>query len=207
MKISNKVNPYVALAKKAIETYVEKREIIEISYDLPKDSLIRKGGAFVTIMKNGNLRGCIGTYLPTQKNIADEIIQNAVAAATEDYRFGPVQKEELSELSYTVYILSKPELVKDIKELNPKRYGIIVKTSPITHPDSSAGSPRGGTDVVFNGHTVAKSALLLPDLEGIDTAEKQISITCQKGGINPNIEKLVIYKFTAKRFTEENEND
>ena len=185
MKISNKVNPYVALAKKAIEAYVEKREIIEISDDSPKEFLIKKGGVFVTIMKNGDLRGCIGTYLPTQKNIAEEIIQNALAAATEDYRFGPVQKEELSELSYVVYLLSKPELVKDIKELNPKRYGIIVKT---------AKPP-------------LKSGLLLPHLEGVDTVEKQISIACQKAEIDSSKEKIVIYKFTAKKFTEENEND
>ena len=149
-----------------------------------------KAGTFVTIEKNGNLRGCIGTYLPTRKHIAEEIIYNSIAAATEDYRFGPVENEELPYLSYTVYILNEPELVKDIKELDPKKYGIIVKTVPI----SSSG------DVVFDGHFVAKTGLLLPDLEGIDTIEKQISIACQKGGIDPVREKILIYKFTVEKY-------
>lgn len=185
------MNPYVELAKKTVESYVEKREIIEIPSDLPKEMIEKKSGTFVTIKKDEDLKGCIGTYLPTKENVAGEIIHNAVAAATEDYRFGPIQKEELPFLSYTVYLLEKPELVKDIKELNPKKYGIIVKTTPILSPNR--------TDVVFNGHAVAKSALLLPDLAGIDTAEKQISIACQKGGIDPTREKIIIYRFTVEK--------
>jgi len=182
----------VSLAKQSIETFIKDKEIISPPKDLPKEFLERKAGIFVTIEKNGNLRGCIGTYLPIRKNIAEEIIHNAIAAAIEDYRFGSVQEEELSSLSYTVYILSEPELVKNLKELNPKKYGIIVKTMPITHPD--------GTDVVFNGHLPYKSGLLLPDLEGVDTIEKQISIACQKGGIDPSREKILIYKFTVKKY-------
>ena len=188
--------PCLQLAKKAVENYIKKREVIELPEGLPKDLTNKKAGVFVTIEKNGKLRGCIGTYLPTKENIAKEIIYNAIAAATEDWRFGPIQREELNLLSYTVYILEKPELVKDLKELNPKKYGIIVKTTPITYPN--------GTDVVFNGHFVPKSALLLPDLEGIDTVEKQISIACQKGGIDPLREKIIIYKFGAKKISEKN---
>lgn len=81
--------------------------------------------------------------------------------------------------------------VKDIKELDPKKFGIIVKTAPILSPD---------TDVVFNGHMPSKSGLLLPDLEGINTVEQQISIACQKGGINPAREKILIYKFTVEKY-------
>ncbi|XOB41753.1 MAG: AmmeMemoRadiSam system protein A [Candidatus Nealsonbacteria bacterium] len=190
--INKIMNPYVGLAKRVVESYVEKGEIIEVPNDLVKEIQDRKAGTFVTIEKNGQLRGCIGTYLPTKENIAKEIVFNAIAAATEDYRFGPIQKTELPYLSYTVYILSEPELVQDIKELNPKKYGIIVKTTPILSPNR--------TDVVFNGHAVAKSALLLPDLEGIDTIEKQISIACQKGGIDPKKEKIIIYKFTVEKY-------
>lgn len=185
------MNPYAELAKKAVESYVENGKIIAPDKELPKEMLEKKSGTFVTIEKNGGLRGCIGTYLPTKENVAQEIIHNAIASATEDYRFGPIQKEELPHLSYTVYLLEKPELVKDIKELNPKKYGIIVKTTPITYPD--------GSDVVFNGHFVPKSALLLPDLEGIDTIEKQISIACQKGRIDPSKEKIIIYKFKVEK--------
>lgn len=180
----------ILLAKKVVETFIRERKIISPPKDLPNEFLIKKAGTFVTIEKNGNLRGCIGTYLPIRKDIAEEIISNAIAAATEDYRFGPIKKEELPCLSYTVYILGEPELIKDIKELDPKKYGIIVNTVPI--------SPSG--DVVFNGHFVAKRGLLLPDLEGIDTIEKQISIACQKGGINPQAEKFLIYKFTVEKY-------
>ena len=138
MKISNGVNPYVELTKQAVETYIKEGKIISPPLGLPSEILNIKSGTFVTVKKNNELRGCIGTYLPTRENIAQEIIHNAVAAATEDYRFGPIQKEELPSLSYTVYILDLPELVKDIKELDPKIYGIIVKTSPISYP-----RPRG----------------------------------------------------------------
>jgi AmmeMemoRadiSam system protein A len=184
------MHPLVSLAKQSIETFIKERKIISPPKDLPKEFLEKRAGTFVTIEKNGNLRGCIGTYLPTRESIAGEVIQNAIAAATEDYRFGPVEKEELPYLSYTVYILNEPELVKDIKELDPKKYGIIVKTVPI--------SPSG--DVVFNGHFVPKTGLLLPDLEGVDTIEKQILIACQKAGIDPEREKFLIYKFTIEKY-------
>jgi AmmeMemoRadiSam system protein A len=184
------MHPLVSLAKSAVENYILEKEIISPPEDLPKEFLEKKAGTFVTIEKSGELRGCIGTYLPTRENIAKEVIHNAIAAATEDWRFGPVQKEELPYLSYTVYILSEPELVKDISELDPKKYGIIVKSVPI--------SPSG--DVIFNGHFVPKTGVLLPDLEGVDTVEKQIFIACQKAGIDPQRERFLIYRFTVEKF-------
>ena len=184
------MHPLVSLAKSAVENYILEKKIISPPEDLPKEFLKRRAGTFVTIEKNGELRGCIGTYLPTRENIVQEIIFNAIAAATEDWRFGPVEKEELPYLSYTVYILSEPELVKDISELDPKKYGVIVKSVPI--------SPSG--DVIFDGHFVPKTGVLLPDLEGVDTVEKQIFIACQKAGIDPQRERFLIYRFTAEKF-------
>jgi len=181
----------VLLVKLAVETFIKEDKVISPPKDLPGEFLKAKSGTFVTIEKEGKLRGCIGTYLPTKENIAKEIISNAVAAATEDYRFGPIQKEELPLFSYTVYILSEPELVKDVSELDPKKYGIIVRTVPITHHNK--------TDVIFNGHLSSKSGLLLPDLEGINTPEQQIFIGCQKGGIDLTQEKIIIYRFTAEK--------
>ncbi len=200
------MNQYISLAKSAVENYIKDKKVISPFEDLPEEFLTKKSGAFITIEKRGNLRGCIGTYLPTQGNIAQEIIHNAIAAAIEDYRFNPIQKQELPELSYTVYILHKPELVltKEVSDppkfffeklrqagLDPKKYGIIIKTTPI--------SSSGKTDVMFNGHTIPKSGLLLPNLEGVDTIEKQISIACQKGGINPQREKTIIYRFEVAK--------
>ncbi len=170
------MNPLVALAGRAIEEYIKEGKIISPPADLPEEFLEKKAGTFVTIMKNGELRGCIGTYLPTRINVAEEIIFNAIAAATEDYRFGPIQEKELNSLTYTVYLLGCPEPVRDIKELNPEKFGIIVKTNPY------------------------KTGLLLPDLEGVDTIEKQVSIACQKGGIDPVQEKIFIYKFRVIKY-------
>ena len=206
------MNPLVSLAKLAVESFVEENKIISSFEDLPKEFLNKKAGTFVTIEKEKSLRGCIGTYLPTKENIAKEIIANAIAAATEDYRFGPIQKEELPHLFYTVYILNEPELVNPQTttriisalrqgrqssfgvraELDPKKYGIIVKTTPIISPDR--------TNVVFNGKVPLKSGLLLPGLEGINTPEEQIAIACQKGGIDPAIENVIIYRFTVEKY-------
>jgi len=190
------MNSLVNLAKLAVENYVKEGKIIDPPEDFPKEFFERKAGVFVTIYKiqdtKYELRGCIGTYLPTKINIAEEIIHNAVAAACEDYRFGPVRKEELPSLVYTVYILNSPEPVKDIKELDPKKFGIIIKTGPFTFPNEP--------DVVFNGKAPYKTGLLLPDLDGVDTVEQQLNIACLKGGINPEKEKTFIYKFTVEKY-------
>lgn len=164
----------VNLAKSAVENYVKDGKIIEPPKNFPKEFLKKRAGTFVTIEKNGELRGCIGTYLPLKQNIAEEIIDNAIAAAAKDYRFGPIIEDELSGLSYAVYILSKPVLAKNTKELDAKKYGVIVKT---------------GT----------KCGLLLPCLDGVDTIEQQISIACKKGGISQEKEKILIYKFTVEK--------
>lgn len=179
-------------AKQVVEEYINNGKIISVPDDLDKEFLNRKAGAFVTILKKGELRGCIGTYEPTKENIAEEVVQNAIAAATEDYRFGRINKDELPYLSYEVYVLNEPELTESIKELNPRKFGVIVKTIPGKFPT--------GIDVLFSNNMRVKSGLLLPDLEGIDTAEEQISIACKKAGINPLKEKILIYKFTADKY-------
>ena len=207
------MNPFINLAKSAVENYVKEGKIIDPPEDLPEEFLKRRSGVFVTIEKNGALRGCIGTYLPTKINIAEEIIHNAVAAACDDYRFGPVQKEELPFLSYTVYILNSPEPVKDIKKLDPKKFGIIIKTGSFTYPNGSEGEKRehalfdlpNEPDVVFDDKVSYKTGLLLPDLEGVDTVEQQIFIASQKGGIDPAKEKIFIYRFTVEKHVEVNE--
>lgn len=170
------MHPLVSLAKEAVEAYIQEGKIILVPKKFPQEFLNQKAGVFVTIEKKGELRGCIGTYLPTKENIVKEVISNAITAATQDDRFGPVQKEELPDLSYTVYILSEPQPVKNFQELDPKKYGIIVKSG-------------------------VKSGLLLPDLEGVETIEEQFFIACQKAGINPAHEPVAIYKFTAKKYS------
>ncbi len=164
----------VRLARESLETYVRKgRRLSE-----PKTDLSEFGGSagtFVSIKKHGELRGCIGTIAPTQPNLAQEIIENAVSAGTRDPRFAPVTADELTELVYSVDVLSDPEPIDSLVELDPLRYGVIV----------SRGSRRG---------------LLLPNLEGIDTPEEQVEIARQKAGIGPQ-EPVQMERFEVKRYT------
>jgi len=169
----SKEDPYVRLARHTLEAYVREGRIPKLPEDLPEEMLSSRAGVFVSIKKHGQLRGCIGTYLPTCKNIAEEIQRNAVAAGCQDPRFYPVGPEELDDLEYSVDVLTKPEPVNSIDELDPKRYGVIV---------------RKGT----------RSGLLLPDLEGVDSVEEQLRIVLSKAGIRPD-EKYQIERFEVIR--------
>lgn len=172
------MNPLVDLAKQAVEKFVRERKIISPGIGISKNFSQKKSGVFVSIHKGKELRGCIGTYLPTKKNLESEIISNAIEAA-QDPRFFPIEKKELADLSYEVYILEEPALIENLEDLNPKKYGIIVK---------SANYPE-------------KSGLLLPGLEGIGTKEEQIAVACQKAGIDIRKEKISIYKFGAEKYS------
>lgn len=189
------MHPLTNLAKEAVEIYIKTGKIISIPKDFPKDLMKMRAGVFVTIEKEGNLKGCIGTYLPTRPSIAEETIKNAIAAATEDWRFEPVKEKDLPFLKYTVSVLSWPEEVKNKKELDPKKYGILVKNFPLVFPNK---------DYVLDGlldrEIVSKTGILLPDIGGVETVEKQISIACQKAGIDPAKEKFFIYKFTVEKY-------
>lgn len=166
------------LARKAIEEYIisgKETEVVES--ELP-EILKKEAGVFVTLKKNGKLRGCMGTFKSVQKNTAYEIISNAMTAAENDPRFPELKKEELNEISISVDILSEPEQVRDKLELDPKKYGILVK----------------------GGH---QTGLLLPDLDGVETVDKQLNIAKRKAGLREDAE-VEIYRFTVSRF-EENE--
>lgn len=182
------MHPLVSLVKKAVENYIKDGKIISLPKDLPGNFYQQKSGVFVTIENKGQLRGCIGTYLPTKESIAQEIISNAISAATKDYRFPAISPEELDQLSFTVYLIHQPEPIESLAELNPKIYGLIVKT--IEAPE----------DVVFNGHLPYKCGLLLPDLKGINTPEEQFLICCRKGGINPEKEKVAMFRFEVEKY-------
>lgn len=148
----------VNLAKKSLTSYIFNEEIIEVPSNISDYLINEVSGTFVSIHKFGALRGCIGTILPTRKSIAEEIIINAIAAGTRDYRFLPIEKEELADLEINVDILTTPEDIETKEMLNPKVYGVIV----------TQGQKRG---------------LLLPDLEGIESVEDQINIAKKKAGI------------------------
>ena len=87
----------------------------------------QQAGVFVSLHKSGALRGCIGTIEPAQPNVAQEIIHNAISAATRDPRFPPVHSDELNDLEISTDVLSEPEMITSLDELDPKRYGVIVE--------------------------------------------------------------------------------
>ena len=163
----------VRLAKKVVETYVKEGKVFK-----PQKLTLKmreRAGVFVSIHhKSGELRGCIGTFEPQQANVAEEIITNAISAATRDPRFSPITPGELKDLDYSVDVLSTPEPVADKSQLDPKKYGVIVE----------CGWRRG---------------LLLPDLEGVDSVDYQIDICRQKGGISPH-EPVNLYRFEVRRY-------
>lgn len=156
---------YVKLARLSIENYILKKEKLTPPQNIPMELLENKAGVFVSIHKHDTLRGCIGTIVPTKENIAEEIISNAISAAIHDSRFQPITEDELKWLEINVDVLKKTEPIESKEELDVKKYGVIVTSG-------------------------FKQGLLLPNLDGIETIDDQISIAMRKG----NIQKTDNYK-------------
>lgn len=166
-------DPYIALAKRTLELYIRHHEI---NQKIPAVLRKERRAVFVTLYKGKNLRGCIGTLFPTKQCVGAEIISNAISAGTRDPRFPPVTKAELGMLSYGVDVVGQPEQISSIKELDVKRYGIIV----------SDGAHQG---------------VLLPALEGVDTVQQQLRIALQKAGIDET-DAFIIERFEVIRHHE-----
>jgi AmmeMemoRadiSam system protein A len=167
-----------ALARSAVETFVRERRRLKPD-DSPVSSILRQPAAcFVSIKTDqGDLRGCIGTIEPAKETLAEELIANAVDAATRDPRFFPVAEDELQYLEYSVDVLFQPEPA-EFEDLDPNTFGVIV--------EDESGSHRG---------------LLLPDIEGIETASQQVEIATRKAGISPGT-PLRLFRFRVRRFRE-----
>ena len=170
--MGKEISPLAKLAKEAVETYVRQGKDYQPPQLTPE--MRKRAGVFVSIKKAGRLRGCIGTFEPCCENVAQETVTNAISSATGDPRFPPVAPDELEQLSYSVDVLTQPEPVESKDQLDAKKYGVIVE----------AGLRRG---------------LLLPDLEGVDSVEQQISICRQKAGIESD-EPINLYRFKVKRY-------
>ncbi len=172
------ISIYTKLAAESIEQYVLKGKTNRnIWNEIPAELQI-KAACFVSLhLSDGSLRGCIGTIEPTQDTLYQEIIRNAISAASRDNRFEPLTVDELPNLEISVDVLSIPERIFSFAELDVVKYGIIV----------SDGNYRRG--------------VLLPNIEGVETIDNQVKIACRKAGIfNMNIENLQLYRFTATRY-------
>lgn len=176
-KRNHQSDPYVRLARESLTTYLNSgKELKQIPDYVADEMKNMKRGVFVSLKKHGDLRGCIGTIFPVTNSVAEEIIRNAIEAGINDPRFFEVEIEELLDIDFSVDVLTEPQSSSK-EELNPKKYGVIVKSK-------------------------GKTGLLLPDLEGVDTVEEQLSIALQKAGIAPD-EEYAIQKFEVIRHKEE----
>jgi AmmeMemoRadiSam system protein A len=164
------------LARLAVEAWISGGQRLAPP-DAPEGVLASQAGAFVTLRtSDGQLRGCIGTIEPSKSSLAEEIIQNAITAATCDPRFAPVTRLELADLIYGVDVLDIPERVTGPEDLDPRVYGVIV--------ESRDGGRRG---------------LLLPRIAGLETVEQQWLAVHQKAGIAVGT-PVHVERFTVTRF-------
>ena len=167
------VSPHPDLAERSVRHFIAHGVPLACPDKIPEE-LALKAGVFVSIKVAGALRGCIGSITPSKNNVAEEIIHYAVSAATKDPRFSPITGAELDSLSYSVDVLSPLEEVDGLAQLDAKVYGVVVKSGN-------------------------KQGVLLPDLEGIDSAEEQLDICRMKGQIKDCVAEK-IFRFTVKRY-------
>lgn len=169
-------HPFVQLARAAIEAFVRQNKRIRPPRDFSTE---KSTGVFVSLHRRGELRGCIGTIQPQADTLADEIIDNAISAATRDPRFMPLDTDELDDLEISVDVLTAPVLIDSIRDQDPKQHGLIVQSK----------------------RDAWKRGLLLPDLETIDTAEKQLHYTREmKAGITDPNEPVELFRFQVIRY-------
>lgn len=170
------MHPFITLAHQAIATYLKTGQIISSPEPLP-DNLAVPNPLFVSLhTADGSLRGCRGTLSPTQSNLAETIIQTAIASAVDDPRFSPMRPEELEGLDVKIDLLSPMEPVNDVNELDEKVYGVLIQ----------AGQRR---------------ALLLPDIPMVDSVPRQLELVRRKAGLSPH-EPAQLYRFTVTRYEE-----
>jgi AmmeMemoRadiSam system protein A len=169
------VNSFVALAYQAIEDYLTKGQTMHTPDPLP-DDMAESRAVFVSLHTgDGMLRGCRGTISPTEPNLAQAIINTAIASATDDPRFPPMSAGELDDLDVKVDVLSDMESVTDPNELDEKKYGVVIKSG-------------------------YRRALLLPDIAAVDSVPRQLELVRRKAGIGPD-EPAELHRFTVTRYT------
>ena len=170
---AEKADVYVRLARQAIETYIATKRVMKLSETFDPNITKRKAGVFVTIRRDGELRGCIGTIKAKKKCVGEEIIANAIAAACKDERFEPLQPDQLDNLIISVDVIQNLIPILGVADLDSQLYGVMVE---------------------WQDH----HAVLLPNLPGIDTPEQQISVAKRKAGIDED-EEITLYRFEVKR--------
>lgn len=166
---------YAGLAQEAVKNHFGYSSLQSMLAELPPKILAKKAGVFVTIYNHGELRGCIGTLKPAKENIAEEIVANAVSAATLNNRFLPITIAELPELNYEISVLSEAEEVSSLLDLDPQKYGVIIRSGQ-------------------------REGVLLPGIEEVKTVAEQIAIAAGKGKISLDKDEIKVYRFTTETY-------
>jgi len=165
------------IAKKAITARINHKEIPEVKAD--SENLKQKRGAFVTLKKSGQLRGCIG-YIKAYKPLGETVQEMAIAAAFNDPRFPSLKSDELKQLTFEISVLSPFKRIKDVNEIEVGKHGLYI----------------------VRGYN---SGLLLPQvaIEYEWDRETFLKETCHKAGLPLQAwmdEETEIYIFSAEYF-------
>ncbi|HEX6511391.1 MAG TPA: AmmeMemoRadiSam system protein A [Chloroflexota bacterium] len=165
----------LGLARASLEAFVRTGLRMGLPAVLPAEFEPPRS-CFVTLWRGGQLRGCVGTVEPARETLAVEVLENAIGAGARDYRFLPVRPDELSQLAYSVDVLSPLETAAGLTDMDPAHYGMVVRQG-------------------------SRVGVLLPGIPDIADAQQQFEVCCQKAGINTP-EAIELLRFTVDRYAE-----
>lgn len=181
------------ISRRTLEKYLKEKSILVLEEDSLKFPLLKeKRGVFVTLTKNGELRGCIGN-LTADKPVYQAIIENSLASALFDPRFPSLENDELKDITIEISILSElnplpsfKDAIELIKYLEKKKPGIVIK--------------KGANEATF-----------LPQVwEELKTPEEFLSQLCLKAGLEPYAWKkldLTMFEYEVVKIKEENQKE
>lgn len=168
------MHPFIALAYQAIKTFLETGQVISAPDPLP-ENMVEPGAVFVSLYSaDSKLRGCRGTILPTEPNLAEAIIKTAISSAIDDPRFPPMILAEVPGLIIKIDKLSPLEPVSDINSLDEKVYGVLIQSGQ-------------------------RRAVLLPNIAAVESVSHQLELVRRKANLSPD-EPAELYRFTVTRY-------
>ena len=116
----------LVIARNTIETYLRTAKIPSINESEITPTIKENCGAFVTLHKDGALRGCIGRFSASEP-LYKVVQQMAIAAATEDHRFSVVTIDEMEEIDVEISVLTPMHKITSIDEIEMGKHGIYIK--------------------------------------------------------------------------------
>ncbi|MFA4833626.1 MAG: AmmeMemoRadiSam system protein A [Patescibacteria group bacterium] len=178
----NQKKELLDIVRQTVESYVREGKTPE--FNIKDERLKKKEGAFVTLHKAGELRGCIGQIIPSDQPLWEVARDMAIAACSEDYRFSPVAENELNKLDYEISVLSVPKEIDNWQNIKLSEHGVIVE--------------KGGCGGVFLPQVATETGWDLEEFLGQLCSQKAgLPADCYKN--DPNVK---LKTFTAQVFNE-----